>query len=171
MSIQKIQVSEYTCGRCGYRWVNRNNGKDKLIPKRCAKCKSGNWNRIGVTPQEKGLRRRIRGFEKLYDYAGYYFENFLGNDAIIHWPNDLTEQFLNLNPRPTISELIQVVYPKGLILKPIDSQNQFSGRGYVPDPKMFGQLKYDPGEYVKLRRFEALRRQEIMIQIIKSRTG
>lgn len=41
MSTQKIQVSEYTCGRCGYRWINRNNGKDELIPKRCAKCKSG----------------------------------------------------------------------------------------------------------------------------------
>jgi hypothetical protein len=135
-----------------------------------AKCKSENWNREGITPLENGLRRRIKGFKRLYDYAGYYFENSLGDDAIIHWSEGLTEQFLNLNPRPTISELKQVVYPEGLILRPLDSQNQFTSRGYVPDLKVPGQMKYNPGEYTKFRRYEAQRRQEIMLQIIKSRT-
>ena len=157
MSIQNIQVSEYTCERCGYKWVNRTNGKDEPIPARCAKCKSENWNREAITPQEKGLRRRVRGFKRLYDYARYYFENSLGEDAIIHWPNGLIEQFLDLNPRPTISELSQVVYPEGLILRPLNSQNQFTGRGYAPDLKIPGRLQYNPGEYTKLRRHEAQR--------------
>jgi hypothetical protein len=89
---------------------------------------------------------------------------------MIHWPDGLIERFLNLNPRPTIPELKQVIYPQGLILRPLDSQNQFTGIGYVPDPKEPGWQKYDIRKYVELRRHEAQRRQEIMMQIIKSRT-
>jgi hypothetical protein len=84
MSIHKVEVSEYTCGTCGWKWISRVNGKDRPVPQRCAKCKSRNWNRGRITPEENGLRRRIRGFKTLYDYAGNYLESSLGYDAIIH---------------------------------------------------------------------------------------
>ena len=115
------------------------------------------------------MRKRIRGFKKLYDDTGILLESRLGHDATINWQNGLIEQFLNLNPRPTVSELKQVVYPQGLLLRPLDSQNQFDRIGYVPDPKKPSWHKYDPQKFIELRRHEAQRRQEIMQQIIESR--
>jgi hypothetical protein len=35
MGVTRIEVDEYTCGLCDYKWLNRVNGKDGLIPKRC----------------------------------------------------------------------------------------------------------------------------------------
>ena len=59
MPIHTIQVSEYQCAKCGYRWINRINGKDGPIPLKCAKCKRIHWNNpyedtLGHT--ERGLR-------------------------------------------------------------------------------------------------------------------
>jgi hypothetical protein len=164
MPIHRIEITEYECARCSYKWVNRINGKDGPVPIRCAKCKRTSWNRNGlIKGQENGLRRRIRGYKKLYEYA-----SFFSSDKI-HWSEDLAEKFLNLSPRPTIVELKQVVYPRDLALKPLDSQNQYSNRNFVPDPDKPGWVKYDKEEYVKLRKREARTRQEIMQHIIDSR--
>src|SRR5215207_1125599 len=167
MAIQKILVSEYTCERCGWKWINRINGKDGLIPQRCASCKGRDWNRRRITPEEKGLRKRIRGFKRLYDYAEFLLKRRLGYDATINWQDDLIEQFLNLNPRPTISELKQVVYPQGLLLRPLDSQNQFDRIGYVPDLEELELHRYNPQKFIELRRHEAQRRQDVMLKIIE----
>jgi len=42
MPISKIEVDEYECLRCGYKWINRINDKDGAVPDRCAKCKTTN---------------------------------------------------------------------------------------------------------------------------------
>ena len=81
------------------------------IPKRCAKCKTSNWDRHVMAPEENGLRRRIRGFKKLYKYAGSYWSDHSSADC---WSSELAERFLNLDPRPTITELKQVASPPGL---------------------------------------------------------
>jgi hypothetical protein len=61
----------------------------------------------------------------------------------------MTEKFLNLNPRPTISELKQVVCPQGLAIRPLNSQNQYIGLGLVPDTVKERWIK-SPEEFMKL---------------------
>jgi hypothetical protein len=58
MPIHDIKVKEYECAWCGYKWINRVNGKDGPIPDKCAKCKRGKWingESDIMTPQEIGL--------------------------------------------------------------------------------------------------------------------
>jgi|SRR6185437_6108541 len=92
MPVSKIQVNEYHCIRCGYKWINRLNGKDGPVPTRCAKCKTSNWDRDAVSPKENGLRRRIKGFKQLYKHAGSYWSDRSIGDS---WSDELTEKFLN----------------------------------------------------------------------------
>ena len=85
------------------------------------------------------MRRRIRGFKKLSRYAG----DLWGDHSIANcWSGELTEKFFNLNPRPAITELKRVIYPPGLVIRPLTSQNQYKRRGLVPDPEKPGWLKY-----------------------------
>jgi len=164
MPIQKIEVSEYECVRCGYKWINRVNGHDGPVPQKCAKCKRLGWNggkEELVSPTERGQRRQIKYFERLYDNAGSYW------NIEIDWPKGLCEKFLDINPRPTIEELKQVLYtPGGLRLT---SQNQDTHRGCVQDPDRPECMKYDKEEYLKLLKQEAQKRIELMLQIMKSR--
>ena len=89
MTIHKIEVSEYECMHCGYRWINRINGKDGSIPSNCAKCKRMYWNgweqeypkRDPITPEERGLRLRLHRFEgtlnKALGFGTQYWANKL----------------------------------------------------------------------------------------------
>ena len=111
MPVLKVQVNEYQCSKCRYRWINRVNGRNGPLPERCAKCKKYGWNDEGgnITPEENGLRRRIKGYEELYAGAD--------------WSGELTERFFKLDPRPTVKELRRVVYPPGLLIG-LTSQNK-----------------------------------------------
>lgn len=51
----------------------------------------------------------------------------------------------------------------------MNSQNQYTRRGYVPDPDKHGWFKYDKEEYIKIIQQEAQKRIEVMIEIINSR--
>ncbi len=108
-----------------------------------------------------GLRRRIKYFERLYEYAPLYC------GITIHWPDGLCEKFLGIKPRPTIEELEQVLYPPGGLW--LTSQNQFTHIGYVPDPDRPGWMKYDKEGYLEALKREAQKRIELMVQIMKSR--
>jgi hypothetical protein len=88
--------------------------KDGSIPTRCAKCKTSNWDRDAVSPKENGLRRRIKGFKKLYKYAGDFWSDYSIANC---WSGELTEEFLSLDPLPTIKDLERVVCPPGLVIK------------------------------------------------------
>ncbi|HEY6668515.1 MAG TPA: hypothetical protein VI033_05110 [Candidatus Nitrosopolaris sp.] len=164
MPIGRIQILEYESVRCGYKWINRVNGHDGPIPQKCARCKRSGWNggeKDIITPTEMGLRRRIKYFKSLYEYAPLYF------GITIDWPNGLCEKFVDINPRPTIGELNQVLSPPGGL--GLTSQNQGIHRGYVPDPDRPGQWKYDNEEYLKILKQEAQKRIELMLQRMKSR--
>jgi hypothetical protein len=167
MTISKIKVNEYQCIKCGYKWINRINGKDGPIPDRCAKCKKHNWNRKenDISPEERGLRTRIRSIKNLYEYSSLYWSDPSIADF---WNNELAEKFLHLIPRPTIAELRRVAYTPGLKIG-LTSQNYHRRRGYVPDPKKPGWLKYDRKEYIETLQWEARKRQELMQQIIEKR--
>jgi hypothetical protein len=63
MTIYVIRIKEYGCDKCGYKWINRINGKDGPIPERCAKCKRVNWNggsEIEITPEENSTEGNKR---------------------------------------------------------------------------------------------------------------
>jgi hypothetical protein len=163
MPIESIQVLEYECVRCGYKWVNRINGQDGPVPKKCARCKRLGWNGEEnnlITPREMGLRRRIKYFEMLYDNVSFYWS------TEIEWPKGLCEKFLKISPRPTIGELRQVLFPIGGLW--LTSQNQDTGRGFVPDPDRPGWKKYDKEEYLKILKQEAQKRIELILKIMKS---
>jgi hypothetical protein len=178
MPIHKIQVSEYECVHCGYKWINRVNGQDKPIPKNCAKCKRFHWNGKGegsgynpITPAERSLRVRLYKFEGYLDRA-------LGAGRQ-YCPNALCEKFLHLNPRPTMKELHDALYPLGW--------DPHKRPNYIPDPDpnrphISGRinLKYESPwtadykrkpdtEYDKLLQEEAQKRKEFMKKVIKSR--
>jgi hypothetical protein len=190
MPIHEIQIKEYECAKCGYKWLNRINGKNGPIPERCAKCKRLNWNDLSedITPKENGLRRRINGFRDLYEGDTLHYR-LTDRKWSIDWPYDLSEKFLNMKPKPTIKELQRVIYSS-----PVGRYNNgssvYKSRNKIPDPDNPGYLKYDyshwvsdpdnprklkynyssgPSEYQKLLEQEAKKRQDIMIQIMKSR--
>jgi hypothetical protein len=140
------------------------NGHDGPVPKNCARCKRSGWNSGEndlITPREMGLRRRIKYFEMLYDNVSFYWS------TEIEWPKGLCEKFLKINPRPTIGELRQVLFPIGGLW--LTSQNQDTCRGFVPDPDRPGWKKYDKEEYLKILKEEAQNRIELMLKIMKSR--
>lgn len=153
--------------KCGYKWINRINGKDRPIPVRCAKCKKRNWNREedDISPEERGLRTRIRGIGDLYENSSLRWSDPLIRDF---WDNDLADKFLRLSPRPAIGELRKVVDIPGLKIG-LTSQNQNRRRGYIPDPQKPGWLKYDREKYIETLQWEARKRQELMQQVIEKR--
>ena len=165
-TISRIEVNEYQCILCKYKWINRINGKDGQIPDRCAKCKAHNWNEGRMTPEENGLRRRLRGMKQLYEHVALDFPS----DPSISkwWDNELTEIFLSLYPRPTIEELKQVVRLPGLVIG-LTSESRWIWKGFVPSPENPGAWKYDKKEYLRILHSEVQKRQDIMRQIIERR--
>lgn len=101
----------------------------------------------------------------LHEYSGIYWSN---PSIAGFWNKDLAAKFLDLNPRPTVAELRKVLCPPGLVIG-LTSQNRNRRRGYVPDPQKTGWLKYDEKRYIKILRWEARKRQELMQQIIEKR--
>jgi hypothetical protein len=167
MTISRVEVIEYQCVLCKYKWINRINGKDGSIPKRCGKCKARNWNEGKMTPEENGLRRRLRGMKKLYDHVAADF--LISTPSIPRWwDNELTERFLSLYPRPTIEELKQVVHLPGLVIG-VTSENRYSWKGYVPSPENRPMWEYDKKEYLRILHSEVRKRQDVMRQIIERR--
>lgn len=160
MPKHKVEVTEYECMKCGYKWINRINGKDGIEPKRCAKCKHSNWDKESRTPEQVGLRRRVSYLESLYDTQLRYY----WSDKTFSWPKGIIEKFLDVEP--TIAELKQVLLAGKLKL---NSQNQYRHRGWVANPDKPGYLKYDDEAYQQLLKQDAQKQQELMQKIIESR--
>ena len=112
------------------------------------------------------MRRRIKGFKKLYKYAGDFWSDYSIANC---WSGELTEEFLSLDPRPTIKDLEGVVCLPGLVIKSLGLQYKHAHAGYVPDPDKPGWLKYDEEKYIKILKQEAQKRQQVMQQIIETR--
>ena len=142
MPITRIEINEYHCAQCGYKWVNRVNGKDGSVPNNCAKCKRTSWNGE-MSRKEVGLRRRIKGYNELYS-SGIYHDNVRN---LIKWNPDVVEKFLTMQPRATVEELKKVVYSS-----PIGRYNNGSDvhryRDCIPDPDRPGYLKYDTSVWI-----------------------
>jgi hypothetical protein len=167
LTISEIVTKEFTCNQCGYKWINRFNGRDQSVPKRCSRCKSYNWNREGgnITDVEKRLRARIRGMKSRYEGARITWSNPLMAGC---WDSRLVERFLNLNPRPSTDELRLVLQGSRI---GFNSKNPYKAQGFVPDPQNPRKRRYDTGEYQKIILLEAEKRKEIMREIIQERTS
>jgi hypothetical protein len=50
---QIVEVKEYQCSRCGYKWIARKNGVDKPTPKTCSKCKTALWDKSPIRETNK----------------------------------------------------------------------------------------------------------------------
>ena len=176
MPIQRIEISEYQCIHCSYKWINRANGKDGPIPKKCARCKRPNWNAGNhMTPKEVGLRRRVQKLYKVYhdsvwrlidplpDLSTFSVDDYLDRKVVA--------KFLNLDPRPTIEELRHVLLSPELKLR-LNSQNLLRKEARIPNPEKPGWFKRDRRpyhEYLKLVKADAQKQEQIMQQVIQSR--
>jgi hypothetical protein len=122
MPTHKVEVNEYECIRCGYRWTNRVNGKEGERPKRCGKCKRWGWDEGPIRDEEKKLRRKLLGLET--EKANKKFGKRRGDLPWKHLlsqseqqviikgnrPNNLCWVFLyKIRPRPSIKELELVI--------------------------------------------------------------
>jgi hypothetical protein len=131
-----------------------------------------------ITPKESGLRRRIRNLKQFYAWASRKLFAPLSDHSDkkrqsieIAWDDNLIEQFLNLDPRPTITELGEVFAPPDFIIKVGSAKHRRKYAGYVPYPDKPGFLKKDEYAYIQLLKSEANKRKEIMQGIIRKRKG
>jgi predicted SprT family Zn-dependent metalloprotease len=102
MGISRIEVNEYTCELCGYKWVNRINGKDGPIPKRCAKCKNQNWEKEHIGALEQTYRDAIKHKFGYFSYPGGMFYG--------GWQIEVNVKRY-LQRRPSIEEMKVLLHP------------------------------------------------------------
>ena len=124
-----------------------------------------------IKPKENGLRKKIRHLKRFYKSVGDHIIYPSWPDAdekreLIQniWNEDLVEQFLNLNPRPTIIELGNLIDPTYFEVYPGPGWRRWAG--LVPDPEKPGWVKHDPKTYVGLLISETEKRKNMMRDVI-----
>src|SRR5215212_784806 len=123
MGIARIEVNEYTCELCDYKWVNRINDKDGPIPKRCAKCKHQHWEKGRVRALEQSYRDAIK---KRFGYFYYPGGMFHGG-----WQTEGNVKRY-LQRRPPVEEMEVLLHPL-CYLYTYHSSHVKSRTGCVPD--------------------------------------
>jgi hypothetical protein len=128
-----------------------------------------------ITSKERGLRIRISNMGKFYNLMSRQTRDPSVSGPIkTVWDEKLVNQFLDLNPRPTLIELEHVFgskrdkYRSDFELS-LTVDRGWDRRGYVEDPDKPGWLKYDFKAYAKLLISEAERRKELMRIAIRQR--
>lgn len=131
-----------------------------------------------ITPKENGLRTRISNIGKFYQLSSYQSLDSKSKRIKTVWDEKLVDQFLNLNPRPTLKELEYVSgsrqdsYFSDFKLSVIGGFGAGRRRwGWIQDPDNPGYAKYDPTAYMELLISEAERRKELMRAAIRERGG
>jgi hypothetical protein len=172
-----IEVTEYECAKCSYKWINRINGKDGRKPLRCAKCKRWDWEEGFLSIIEKRLRRDLLRIESVETPHPTMF----GKTGISIAPTDLCATFLSIYPRPTVQELETVLNPISY-LGPYNhhgfrshggtcTKQVHCGPGFIPIHEEPGSYRYDKEIADEMERKEKEIRHELMQQIIDSREG
>jgi len=172
-----IEVTEYECAKCSYKWINRINGKDGRKPIRCAKCKRWDWEEGFLSIIEKRLRRDLLRIESVETPHPTMF----GKTGISIAPTDLCATFLSIYPRPTVQELETVLNPISY-LGPYNhhgfrshggtcTEQTYCGPGWIPISEEPGNYRYEKVIADEMERKEQVIRHELMQQIIDSREG
>ena len=168
----KVEVTEYECAKYGHKWINRINGKEGSMPRRCAECKKWDWDEGKLSRNEKRLRRDLLKMEvneieyRKIDGTGLY-----------PIPTDICATFLSISPRPTEEELKTVLNPI-CYLGPYDynhhshngtcSDQTYCCPGWRPEK---GVYIHDKELEEDMVRIEKDVRHNLMQQIIDSRGG
>ena len=174
MPCHKIEVTEYECAKCTYKWINRINGQDGPKPIRCAKCKRWDWEEGYMSTIEKRLRRDLLRIESVETSHPTMFGERGFNIA----PADLCASFLSIYPRPTVQELETVLNP----ISYLGPHNHYGirnhggtcteqincGPGWI---LIQGSYRYDKEKATEMERKEEEIRHELMQHIIDSRGG
>jgi hypothetical protein len=169
-----IEVTEYECAKCSYKWINRINGKDGPKPIRCAKCKRWDWEEGYLSNIEKRLRRDLLRIESVETMHPTMF----GETGVNIAPTDLCATFLSIYPRPTVQELETVLNPVSY-LGPYNhygfrnhggtcTENIDCGPGWIPIP---GSYRFDKKKANEMERKEQEIRHDLMQHILDSRGG
>lgn len=179
MPCRKIEVTEYECVKCSYKWINWNNGKEGPKPKRCSNCKRSDWEEGYLSRIEKQLRRDLL---KIEDNKIKY-PTWIGDTGIYSIPTEICVTFLNIYPRPTENEL-RIVLNHISYLGPYDHGRRpsYSHRGtcneqieccagWKPIPDEPGSYDFDKKIYEEMKIKEKDVRHKLMQHIIDSRGG
>ncbi len=100
MPHRKVEVTEYECAKCSYRWTNWINGEEGPTPKRCAKCKKWDWDEGHLSRLEKRLRDLLKIEVNEISYPT------IEGTELYSIPTDTCAAFLNIFPRPTVEDLL-----------------------------------------------------------------
>lgn len=177
---RKVEVTEYECIKCSYKWISRINGNEGPKPKRCPKCKRWDWDEGRLSRIEKRLRRDLLKIE----YSEIKYTTAYGDTGFSSIPTDICATFLNITPRAAVEELKTVLNPI-CYLGPYDhSQYAFSHTGtcsdqietrcypgWIPVPEKPGLYRHDKKLEEEMVRIEKNVRHQLMQHIIDSRGG
>jgi hypothetical protein len=175
MPCRKVEVTEYECAKCSYKWINWINGIEGQTPKRCAKCKRWDWDEGKLSRIEKRLRREILKIEvNEIRFPG------IGGTELYSIPTDICATFLSLYPRPTVRELNVVLNPICYLGNYDYNHHNHTGTcsdqiyccpGWIPKPDKPGHYGYDEKLFEEMVRIEKDVRHQLMQHIIDSREG
>ena len=108
-----VQVKEYECMKCGYKWINRKNGKEEPRPLRCAKCKSAYWDKDWISKKESRYRYKLRftvGEYKSHPLRPHYWKTDAKVDELLKY-------------RPSIKDMRVILQPMCYLFKEYDNTN------------------------------------------------
>jgi hypothetical protein len=117
LGITRVEVNEYSCELCGYKWINRVNGKDGPVPRRCAKCKHQHWERGHLTSLEKSYQWALK------KRFGYY--RCVGRISPFGGWNVEENIKKYLQRRPSVEEMRVLLHPMCYFYKS-------DGKGCIP---------------------------------------
>jgi len=107
MPCRKIEVTEYQCAKCAYKWINWIKGKEGPKPKRCSNCKRWDWEEGYLSRIEKQLRLDLLKIEN----NQIKYPTVVGETGLYSIPTDICTTFFGISPRPTEEELMTVLNP------------------------------------------------------------
>jgi hypothetical protein len=182
MPSRKVEVIEYECAKCSYKWINWTHGKERPKPKRCSKCKKWDWDEGYLSPIEKQLRLDLLKIED----NKIKHPTVFGDTAFYPIPTDICATFFGIFPRPTEAELRTVLNPICYLGPHSHRYNPLSHKGTcsdqidcmpgwisIPIPDKPGYYRYDHDEKIfkEMVRIEKDVRHQLMQHIIDSRKG
>lgn len=110
MPVNIVQLNEYECIKCHYKWINRKNGQDKPLSKRCPKCKQLDWDKGNITPKESKVRYQLRFTVGEYRLPKPPFRPYP------FWVTDANVNKL-LEYRPSIKDMNVILEPMCYLIK------------------------------------------------------
>jgi hypothetical protein len=126
MPVNIVQVKEYECIKCGYKWINRKSGYDGPLPRRCAKCKQLDWDKGPISRKESKVRYQLRftvGERKSHHMRPHYWVTDRNVNRLLEFRPSIEDMKLILEPMCYLFEHSKKLYDeryKSYLLKKLD---------------------------------------------------